>query len=78
MTITKNELLNWYSSMQKNWKDPDNVWHRKLTLKVKILQFLTTFTQMHARFKKIYRALTWEAPEAHIIGKNLPFGFGVS
>ena len=34
-------------------KDSDNFWHRKFTLKVKIMQFLTTFTQLNARSKKI-------------------------
>ena len=41
MTITKNLLLNWYSSMKKNQKDSDDFWHRKLTLKVKFWHFLT-------------------------------------
>ena len=36
---------------KKNWKDSDNFWHRKFTLKVKILQFLTTFTQLNTRSK---------------------------
>ena len=39
MSMRKNVLLNWYSSMKKkNWKiekDSDNFWYRKLTLKVK-------------------------------------------
>ena len=38
MSITKNVLLNWYSSMKKKIeKDSDNFWYRKLTLKVKRL-----------------------------------------
>ena len=32
-------------------KDLDNFRHRKLNLKVRILQFLTTFTQLTARLK---------------------------
>ena len=32
---------------KKNEKDLDDFLHRKLTLKVKILQFLTTFTQLN-------------------------------
>ena len=39
MSITKNVLLNWYSSMKK--KDSYGFWHRKLTLKVKFWHFLT-------------------------------------
>ena len=42
-----------YSSMKKKIeKDSDNFWCRKLTLKVKILQFSTTFTQVYTRPKK--------------------------
>ena len=44
-------LLNSYSSMKKNQKIFDDFCHRKLTLKVKILPFLTTFTQQTARLK---------------------------
>ena len=33
ISITKNVLLNSYSSMKKNQKDLDSFWHRKLTLK---------------------------------------------
>ena len=33
------------------WKDLDNFCHRKLTLKIKILQLLTMFTQLNARPK---------------------------
>ena len=41
MSITKNVVLNWYSSMKtKIEKDSDNFWHRKLTLKVKFWHFL--------------------------------------
>ena len=44
--------VNWYSSMKKN-RDTysDNFWHRRLTLKVRILRFLTTFMQVYARPK---------------------------
>ena len=36
--MTKNLLLNWYSSIKKKIeKDSDNFWHQKLTLKVKRL-----------------------------------------
>ena len=46
MSITKNVLLNWYSSMKKNEKDLDDFWHRKLTLKVKFCHFLTLFERL--------------------------------
>ena len=36
--LSKNLLLNWYSSMKK---DSNDFWHRKLTLKVKLRHFLT-------------------------------------
>ena len=36
-------------------KDLDNFRHRKLNLKVRILQFLTTFTQLTARHKNCLR-----------------------
>ena len=36
-------------------KDSYNFWHRKLTLKVRILSFLTTFTQLTARFENFLR-----------------------
>ena len=52
MSITKNVLLKWYFWM--NFfvsKDSDNFWQRKWTLKVKILPFLTTFTQLTTRLK---------------------------
>ena len=39
--LTKNVLLNSYSSMKKNEKDSYDFWHRKLTLKVKFWHFLT-------------------------------------
>ena len=56
MSITENVLLNWYSSMKKKIeKDSDNLWHRKLTLNVRILQFLKTFTQLIARLKNFLR-----------------------
>ena len=46
MSITKKVLLNWYSPMKKKIeKDSDNFWCRKLTLKVRILQFSTTYTR---------------------------------
>ena len=52
MSTTKNMPLNWYSSMKKKIeKDSDNFWYRKLTLKVRILPFLTTFVQLSARLK---------------------------
>ena len=37
------------------WKDLDNFWHRKLTLKVRILPFLTIFTQLTERLKNFLR-----------------------
>ena len=36
-------------------KDSDNFRHRKLTLKVRILPFLTSFTQLTARLKNFLR-----------------------
>ena len=36
-------------------KDSDHFRHRELTLKVRILQFLTTFTQLTARLKNFSR-----------------------
>ena len=41
--LSKNVLLNWYSSMKKNEKDSDNFWHRKLTLNVKFWHFWALF-----------------------------------
>ena len=41
MSINKNVLLNWYSSMKKKYKDPIDFWNRKLPLKVKLWHFLT-------------------------------------
>ena len=35
--------------------DSDNFWHRKLSLKVRIMQFMTTFTQLTARLKNFLR-----------------------
>ena len=35
------------------YKDWDNFWHTKLTLKVRILPFLTAFTQVTARLKNV-------------------------
>ena len=40
---------------KKNYEDSHNFWHRKLTLKVRILSFLTTFTQLTARRINFYR-----------------------
>ena len=36
---------------KKFQKDLDNFWHRKSTWKVRILPFLTTFTQLNTRLK---------------------------
>ena len=44
MSIAKKVLHKWYS-------DSDPFWHRKLTLKIRILHILTTFTQVTARLK---------------------------
>ena len=41
--LSKNVLLNWYSSMKKTKKNSNNFWDRTLTLKVKFLHFLTLF-----------------------------------
>ena len=40
-SVTKNVLLNSYSSMKKYQKHSDDFWHRKLTLKVRFWHFLT-------------------------------------
>ena len=42
VSIRKNVLLNWYSSMKKMEKDFDDFCRRKSTLKVKFWQFLTS------------------------------------
>ena len=42
-------------SMNFFYKDSDNFWRRKLTLKVRILPFLTTFTQLKAWLKNFLR-----------------------
>ena len=42
-----NDILQWNFF----FKDSDHFWHRKLTLKVRILQFLNTFTQLTDRLK---------------------------
>ena len=41
MILSKNVLLNLYSSIKTKQKDLDDFWHRKLTLKVKFWYFLT-------------------------------------
>ena len=41
MYLTRNVLLNWFSSMKKKFeKDSNNFWHRKLTFKVRNWHFL--------------------------------------
>ena len=42
---------------EKKSKDSDYFWQRKLTWKFRILQFLTTFTQLNARLKTFLRGL---------------------
>ena len=42
--------------MKKGKKDLDHFLHGRLTLKVGILPFLTTFTQLTARLKNFLRA----------------------
>ena len=69
MSITKNELLNWYSSMKKKIeKDSDNFWYRKLTLKVGRLSdfalFDTSPLEKFSKFKN-FLLLCW------FLGKNL-------
>ena len=65
MSTTKNMPLNWYSSMKKNKneKDSDNFWHRKLTLKVKDCLFLSLDLTKYF--------LLWESAIFHSI--KLPF-----
>ena len=36
---------------KKIWNDSDDFWHRKLTLKVRILQYFTAFMQVYSRPK---------------------------
>ena len=69
MLITKNVLLNWYSSMKKkNEKDSDNFWYRKLTLKVERLGDLALFdTSPLTQFSKFNNFL-WVC---WFLGKNL-------
>ena len=56
--VTKSVPLNSYSSIKKFlYKDLDNFLLRKLTLKVRILPFLTTFTRLTARPKKLFKEL---------------------
>ena len=46
-------MCSWFNILQwkKIWKDSDDFWHRKLTLKVRILLILPTFTQVILRLK---------------------------
>ena len=55
MTITKNFLLNWYSSMKKNQKDSNNLWHRKFSLNVRFRHFSTTHANIcESQIKKLF------------------------
>ena len=61
----KNMPLKWYSSMKKkNWKDSDNFWHRKLTLKVRNRHFLITWFRMFVDLPKKWR---WKSAINHSI-----------
>ena len=55
MLIRKSVPLKSYSSMKIFYKHLNNFRHRKLTLKVRILPFLTTFTQLTTRLKNFLR-----------------------
>ena len=44
-----NNILNWYSSRKKNWKDSDNFRHRKFTLKVRNWHFLSADFRVFGR-----------------------------
>ena len=59
MTITKNFLLNWYSSIKKRFrKILKNVYIKKLTLKVRYRLFLTTHVNICERqIKNIFLLL---------------------
>ena len=57
MSITKSVFLKSYSSMKKNL---EKLGHRKLTLKVGILSFSTTFTELTARLKNFLSG--WRLP----------------
>ena len=52
--INKNCFLKWYTLIKKNQADSEKILHWKLTLKVRIYQLLTTFTQLTARLKKLF------------------------
>ena len=69
VSITKNVLLDWYSSMKKEIeKDSDDIWHRKLTLKVKrLVDFALFDTSPLTQFSKFdnFLWLCW------LLAKNL-------
>ena len=61
------------------WKDSDNFWHRQLTLKVGILQFLTTFIQVYTRPKGLeYKGRACKICESvrQKLGHTITFMFG--
>ena len=65
MSITKNVLLNWYSSMKKKIeKDSDDFWHKKLTLKVKFWHFFTPPHYTNSQISIISFGYSW------LLGKN--------
>ena len=50
MSVSKSVHLKSYSSMNRKFqKDSDDFWHWRLTLKVRLLSFLTPFTQLTAK-----------------------------
>ena len=67
MSTTKNMFLNWYSSMKKSKKDSKNVWHRKLTFKVRNWHFLIGWFTADVDLKK----KLWKSAIFHSI--KLPF-----
>ena len=69
MSITTKMSLNWYSSMKKNWKDSDDFWHRKLTLKVRNQDFLIATCQTYVDLPKNF--FSWKSAIFHSI--KLPF-----
>ena len=64
--FTKNGLLNWYFSMKKKWKDSDNFWHRKLTLKVRNQDFSIATCQTYVDLPKKFLPFDAEVAEKNL------------
>ena len=61
MSITKNVLLNWYSSSKRNQKDLDDFWLWKLSLKIRFWHFLTAIFGHLTSLMKKSNAFLWSA-----------------